>query len=394
MQKEIKKGNEIPTILKNQISYFDSSATTFMPQRVIDKWIDVNTNSGVSIGRGNNILSLKAAHELEKAEEIFTNFFNFNNNYDYVYTKNVTESINLLSLSLENKIKIFDIILVGPYEHHSNYLPWKRLSEKTGAIFLEIPLRENGELDYEYIKKYKDRIKVIAISTVSNTNGYYIDVNNICNIINNDTLLFVDQSQVTAHMEIIQNEKISAHFISSHKMHGPKNISLMSIKKDLINELEPVILGGGMVESVGYNTKWHNNRMKFFSGTVDISLIAAFAEACMFIKEYSYDNIKLNDDKHSKIIKKALKENGYTIINEDNFCVNYIISFTHSKIHAHDINEFLSQNNIIIRSGNICSHNSIRKLNINAINRISLGIGLEEQNIEKLCSKLGELANE
>lgn len=394
MQKEIKKANDIPTLIRNKISYFDSSATTFMPQRVIDKWIEVNINAGVSIGRGNNNLSQKAKEELEKAEKIFTDFFKFNNDYDYIYTKNVTESINLLSIALEKKIKILDIILVGPYEHHSNYLPWKRLAEKTGAIFFEIPVLQNGELDYEYIEKYKDRIKVISISTVANTNGYHIDVNSICNIINDDTFLFVDQSQVTAHMEIIQNERISAHFISSHKMHGPKNISLISIKKQLINDLEPVILGGGMVENVGYSTKWINNRMKFFSGTIDISLIAAFAEACKFMKEYTYKKIKSNDEKYSKIIKKTLKENGYIIINEGNHCVNYIISFTHSQIHAHDINEFLSKNNIIIRSGNICSQNSIRKLNINAINRISLGIGLEEQDINKLCSKLGELTNE
>lgn len=384
---------DFPTLKNNDIAYFDYSATTFMPNIVFDKWNQSNIYCGVSIGRGNNVLTKRAKQQLEEAEKIFHNFFGLPNEYDLIYTKNVTESINLVSISLKNELNPLDIILVGPYEHHSNYLPWRKLAQETGAMFFEIPMLKNDELDYEFIKKYKDRIKIISISSVANTNGYYIDVNKISNIINDDTYFLVDQSQLTAHKKIISNKKIGVHFISSHKMYGPKNISLIAVKTSIIEKMEPVILGGGMVENVGYETKWNNGRMKFFSGTIDISLIAAFAEACKYINKVTYEKIAEEDKINSEIIKKCLLNNGYKIINSNN-SVNYIISFYHKDIHPHDINEYLSQKNIIIRSGNICSQNSLRKLNINAINRISLGIGITKENLEKLCNELGAIVNE
>lgn len=381
------------SIAKNNITYFDYSATTFMPKNVMKAWLDYNENICVSIGRGNNKLSNNAEMELEKSEKIFKDFFGFDNQYEFIYTKNVTESINLISMAIKNNISTLDIILVGPFEHHSNYLPWKRLAKETGSLFFEIPLLQNGELDYEYIKKYKKRIKLISISSVSNVFGYKVDIDKICNIIDEGTFFFVDESQLTAHDKIVNNDRISGHFISSHKMYGPKNISLISIRKKVLSKISPIFLGGGMVNVSGYENEWKSGRLKFFAGTTDISLIVSFAESCNYIKNISYDIIKKMDNQYSKIIIKSLLDNGYSLIRNDN-CIDYIISFTHSKIHAHDINEYLSKENIIIRSGNLCSQNSLKKLNINAINRISLGIMTTEKDVKKLCDNLRRIVNE
>lgn len=382
---------EMPVLADSNIAYFDYAATTFMPRRVMNKWFDFHNTSSVFISRGNNLLSSKAEYVLQKSEEIFRGFFKFNNNYEFIYSKNVTEAINIMAYSIEKSVKELDIILIGPYEHHSNYLPWKYLAMRTGALFFEMPVDKNGDVDYSYIERYRNRIKIVSISSVSNAFGYSVDIQKICSLISEDAFLFVDQSQLCAHAPICSNDKISAHFIPSHKMYGPKNIALTVVKKDVLDCMEPVIMGGGMVESVGYADYWIQDRKKFFPGTMDIGLISSFASACGFIDEISYDFIKEEDQYYSKQVIELLDKYGYDLVLRNENCVNYVISFSHEILHAHDINEYLSNKNIIIRSGNMCTQNSLRKIDKNAINRISLGVGVCENDVKMLKKGLEEI---
>ncbi len=379
---------DFPILKKNNIHYFDYGATSFMPQSVIDKWCEVNSNIGVFVGRGNSILTKRAEKELKDDEKYFNKFFNISNEYQKIYTKNVTEAINIVALAIEDLIGVMDMIVVGPFEHHSNYLIWREIAKRKKAIFCEMPINEQGSVDYDFLDRYKERIKVVSVSAVSNSFGYKMDIGKIASKINEKTILLVDESQVVAHMPIEVNEKVSGYFIPSHKMYGPKNIAMACIKKSLINEMKPVILGGGMVENVGYKTEWLENNKKFYAGTMDIALISAWVEACKFIERITYEEIQKRNDKYSKIIRETLQKNGYKIIEVKKYCVNYIISFTHSNIHAHDINEYLSSKNIIIRSGNLCSQNALRKIESNALNRITLGLGVSDDDVKCLCDEL------
>lgn len=380
-----------PILNDSNIAYFDYAATTFMPKNVIDKWVEFHNTHSVFISRGNNTLSVNAMNDLLYAESVFRSFFDISDNYDFIYTKNVTEAINIVALSLQDYIKPLDIILVGPYEHHSNYLPWKYLCKKTGALFCEMPLDDSGKVDYTYISRYKKQIKIISVSSVSNAFGYKLDIKKICNLIDSSTLLFVDESQSCAHKSICTNNKIAVHFIPSHKMYGPKNIALCSIKKDILNLMNPVLLGGGMVESVGYNDKWLEGRMKFFAGTMDIGLIVAMAESCKYISSISFSKIEHDDELYSNRIKSILHTNNCEIISSENSCANHIISFKHKILHAHDVCEYLSSKGVIIRCGNLCTQNSLMKIETNAINRISLGIGVSNKDINRLEKCLGEI---
>ena len=370
--------SNIPILKNNNIHYFDYAATTFMPLQVMHKWFEMNSNIGVFIGRGNSKLTKKAESELCNSEQIFYDFFNLSNNYSFIYTKNVTESINIIALSLDKYLKLSDIILVGPYEHHSNYLPWKYLARRTGALFCEMPVDMFGNPDYSFIEKNKNRIKIISISHISNS-------------LDDSTLFFVDQSQVSAHMPIVNDDKITAHFLSSHKMYGPKNIAAMAVNNELIEKLSPVFLGGGMVETVGFNDTWLPGRKKFFAGTIDIGLISAWSEACKFISSISYPQIQKINDKNSKKVLEILKKYNLSRIIDGKNCSKHIISFVHSNLHAHDISNFLSDQNVIIRSGNLCSQNALRKINMHAINRISIGIGTDSQDLKALDKSIGEV---
>ena len=377
------------TLKKNNIRYFDYSATTFMSQNVIDEWIKVNTECGISIGRGSSFLSKKADKIFKESTDRLLSFFGLKDKYLNLYFKNVTEAINIVAMGLEHLLKPLDIILVGPFEHHSNYLPWKYIAKKTGALFFEIPVDSNYELDYSFIERYKDKIKILSVSSVSNAFGYKLNIDKICKLIDKDTLFLVDDSQLVAHEKINTNNKIAVHFLPSHKMYGPKNIAASAVRKDIINVIKPVILGGGMVDNVSFEDSWLKDEKKFLSGTIDISLIAAWAGATTFLEKNNYLD-DTNTKKFNKMIIDTLNECGYQVIS-NNKCVPYVISFVHPKIHAHDVSEYLSNKNIVIRSGNLCSQNTIRKIETNAINRISLGIDTTLDDVKELCSELKQI---
>ncbi len=383
--------NNIPILKSVDVHYFDYASTTFMPSEVMDRWVEVNSSSGVFIGRGNSKLTKKAESELQDSEKNFYNFFNLSDDYSFIYTKNVTESINIVALGLDSYVSTSDIVLVGPYEHHSNYLPWKYLARRTGALFCEIPVDMFGNPDYSFIDRNRNRIKIVSVSHISNSFGYRMDIKKMCQMVSDKTLFFVDQSQVSVHMPIINDDKITAHFLASHKMYGPKNIAAIAMKNKCIEKLCPVLLGGGMVETIGFNDTWLEGRKKFFVGTMDIGLISAWSEACKFISSVSYSKIqKINDENFKKIIDILKKYNLNRIMDGDN-CSKHIISFVNASFHAHDLSDFLSDRNVIIRSGNLCSQNALRKINAHAINRISIGIGTDSDDIEALDKSIGEV---
>ncbi len=388
---EVRK--QFPLLNDNDIVYFDYAATCPMHESAIKRWTLFQTGVGTSISRGNSILSRKAEEVLHRSEDEIRLFLNLDNQYEFIYSKNVTEAINILALSVENEIREMDIILVGPYEHHSNYLPWKNLAKKKGALFFELPINSSGLIDYDYITRYKEQIKIIAVSSTSNAYGGVVDIEKICELMSDTTMLFVDDSQLCAHGPISTNRAISAHFIPSHKIYGPKNIALTAIKAELIKKISPVLTGGGMVETVGFIDTWRDNRFKFFPGTIDIALIYAMAGACNFLREVSYKYIEEFEQKKHDEIVDILTNEGFKRVELQDKQASHVISFYHEDMHAHDINEFLSDSNVIIRSGNMCAQNAIKKIGLNAINRISLGLGITENDIKILRKALREVTN-
>lgn len=383
----------IPAIDEGTIHYFDYAATSFMPQCVVDKWCEANATCGVSIGRGSSPLHKLATIFINESEKIFFDFWGLENEYEFAYAKNVTEAINIVALSVVSVVNPMDIIAVGPYEHHSNFLPWKRLAEQSGALFFEIPVDLDGNIEYEFLDKYKNRIKILSVSSTSNSFGYTIDINKIIDSVGDDTYVFVDESQTIAHTNIQTDRRIATHFLASHKMYGPKGIACFAVRKDLLEKMQPILLGGGMVDFVGYNCEWSEGRNKFFAGTLDVASIAAWAEACKFVRNIGYDNIQKQDQHNIEIITDRLKCAGLKIVGNRDYCCNHIISFYSESVHAHDVNEIMSRNMVAIRSGHLCSQNSIRKIGTNAINRISLGLGISDEDIGCLFQAVEEVKN-
>lgn len=382
----------LPVLGRTGVHYFDYAATTFMPECVMNRWHQVSEECGVFLGRGNSLLTRRAEDIIAESESLLRRFFGLMDTYAFAYVKNVTEGINLVALGLEKQLQPLDMIVVGPYEHHSNYLPWRALAQRTGALFCEIPLDEQGDPDYGYLERFRERIKVVSVSAVSNLFGFRLNIPRICEVISKDAFMLVDDSQVCGHEAISIESRINIHFLASHKMYGPKNIALTAFDTRAMEACEPILLGGGMVDTVGHELVWASGRRKFMAGTMDTALIAAWAEACRFVGSITIPKLAERDSYGNARVRSVLDRLGWLVLGNEVCCAPHILTFVHPEIHAHDVNDYLSQqHNVIIRSGHLCAQNSVRKMEQNAVNRISFGAGVTIEDLDHLCVALEEL---
>ena len=367
------------------ITYLDYAATTFMPDQVIKSWVHYQQNTGVSYNRGNGILSDIAENEYNKAKKIILNFFSAEETYDFVFGKNATECLNIVAYSLRDCLNQGDVILMGPYEHHSNILPWEKMAKETGACLVQLPLLEGGNINYSFWDSLdKKRIKVISISMVSNINSYAIDtmwlkaVKNDC-----DAIIILDVSQQVGHCEL-DCEKIGAdaYIMSAHKVYGPKNIGAAIVKKQLIEKMNPVLVGGGMVwNSLGAGPTWQLGAKKFEAGTFDVGLVSAWSEACKYLNSIGMDAVRESDRRIWEYVKKRMDRRIFSIVpgGNDN---SSMVSFMVNSVHPHDVAEMASLHNFEIRTGHMCAQSTLDNLGYKSLCRLSWGIGSDISDVE------------
>jgi len=377
------------------IIYLDYAATTFMPDAVINSWTDYHQTVGVGYDRGDGVLSETAQKEYERAKEKILTFFDTMGEYDIAFGKNATECLNLLAHSVKKILNPGDIILLGPYEHHSNILPWKETARQTGACLVQLPLLENGDINYNFILGIDiNRIKVVSLSVVSNVNSHLINIewfNKLISVI--DTFSILDVSQAVGHKKLsFYKINADAYVMSAHKMYGPKNIGAAVIRKKRIDRMSPYILGGGMVwNSLGAIPRWHNGARKFAAGTFDVGLIKAWSEACNYLTNIGMNNICCSDKEIWEYTKSRLRGSRIRIVpGGDEF--SSICSFSIDGLHPHDVAEIAVAHNFEIRTGHMCSQTTLNNFGLTSICRISWGIGSDKEDVEMFIRLLeGEL---
>ena len=383
----LSRRSDFGVLRKNKdVAYLDCAATTLIPDIVVEAWVEYQKNIGVSIGRGLGILNDLAECEYNKSVKTLKNFFSCHNKYDLIFTKNATESLNLLSYVFSSRLKSGDIILMSEYEHHSNFLSWKRIAQKKGAQVILIPICPDGSLDYSIIQSLpKEDIKIATLTFVSNVNGHILSLKHLYEQLSKDTLVFLDVSQAVGHMKL-DFDKINAdgYVMSAHKMYAPKNIGACFIRRNVIEELEPFLLGGGMVyNAIGNDRIWQAGEKKFHAGTFDVALVVAWATACKYIENIGWNAVI----KHEKIVSQKLSDILYnTGIMEIlphglTFC-NSPCAFFSNRMHAHDIGRLMKGQNIIIRTGHMCSQTTLNAFKLSAVSRISWGISTDDNDIE------------
>lgn len=361
--------------------YFDNAATTQKPKIVIDDLVKYYHTYNANIHRGVHKLAEEATQAYEDVREKVKQLLNAGNEAEVVFTRNATESINLLVNSLGSSfLGEEDEVLLSEMEHHSNIVPWFLLRDRKKIKIKFIPITENYELDYNALEKLiSKKTKIISITHKSNVLGTVNDIKRINNIVEAHgyaPLLIVDAAQSVPHMNISFKE-LGCDFIvfSSHKMCGPTGVGVLLGKKDILSKLPPFLGGGEMIKKVSFEGFTPNESpWKFEAGTPNIADVIAFGTAIDYIKNIGLKNINKHEMNLTLYTLEKLRQFEFLKIynpRNDDSSGTGIITFSNPVVHPHDIATVIDQYGIAIRAGHHCAQPLMTKLGVNATARAS-----------------------
>ena len=392
-QEEILK--DFPIIENRKIAYLDSGATTQKPIQVLNSVDEYYRKYNANPHRGAYSLSIEATDAYESSRRKIAKFINARNEEEIIFTKNATESLNLIAYSygMENLNKD-DEIVISIMEHHSNLVPWQKVSKVTGAKLSYLYINDDFEIsDEEIEKKITEKTKIVGITHISNVLG---TINNVEKIIKfahkKGAIVVVDASQSIPHMKI-DVQKMGADFLvfSGHKMLAPLGIGVLYGKKELLNKMTPFLMGGDMIEYVyEQETTYAPLPNKFEAGTQNVGGVIGLGAAIDYIEKIGYENIrKIEDEIVSYAIEKLSELDFlemYITPNKNNH--SGVISFNIKGVHPHDVASILDSNGVCVRSGNHCAQPLMRFLGIDSTCRASFYFYNTKEDVDKLVNAL------
>ena len=390
---EIKK--DFPVIMDNDIAYLDSGATSQKPQCVIDEvkkyYETINSNPH----RGAYSLSIEATQAMDGARAKVAKFINSKSANQIVFSKNATESLNLIAYSFGlNNLNENDEVVLSIMEHHSNLVPWQFVTKTKKARLNYMYINDNFELsDDEISNKITKKTKIVGITYVSNVLGTVNDVKKIIEKAHSvGAVVVVDASQAISHMKI-DVQDLDADFLvfSGHKMYAPMGVGVLYGKEELLNKMTPFLMGGDMIDYVyEQDTTFASLPNKFEAGTQNVGAIVGLGKAIDFMQEVGYENIqKIEKDLRDYAVQELIKLDFielYMTSNLDNHAS--VISFNIKGIHPHDVATILDENGVCVRSGNHCAQPLLRSLGIDSTCRASFAIYNTKNDVDRLVEAL------
>ncbi|MFA6073653.1 MAG: cysteine desulfurase [Candidatus Woesearchaeota archaeon] len=381
-------------ILKN-ICYLDNSATTQKPISVISRMTKIYLEENANSHSGVYDLSEKTAKNLQLARDEFANFINAKSE-EIIFTRNATDSFNLLAELLEEKIKKGNNIISTEIEHHSNFVLWQQLSFKKNAEFVVAKYNKLDEL-ISPEKLVNKNTAIVSFSLMSNVSGLIPDAQNIIKEIrkkNKNTIIIVDATQAAAHIKI-DVVKLDCDFLcfSAHKIYGPTGVGILYGKKELLENLEPKRYGGGMIRTVSKDkSTWANLPDKLESGTSSAEAIICAANAINYLNKKDVAKLFLKENELKKYALQELKKiKGISIIGHKKSNHGPVISFTMREIHPHDVAEICARKNVCIRAGHHCAQPFHESLGIVASSRISISFYNDKTDIDKFIIAINDV---
>ena len=388
---------DFPLLENRKIAYLDSAATTQKPIQVLEAVDNFYKNYNANPHRGAYSLSMEATEMYENTRTKIAKFINAKHREEIIFSKNATESLNLIAYSygLDNLNKDDEIVL-SIMEHHSNLVPWQNVAKKTGAKLNYMYINENYELSDEEIEsKITDKTKIVGITHISNVLG---TINNVEKIIKyahkKGAVVVVDAAQSIQHMKIDVQE-LDADFLafSGHKMLSPLGIGILYGKKQLLNNMNPFLMGGDMIEYVHeQETTFAPLPNKFEAGTQNVEGVIGLGAAIDYIENLGYDKIQ---QKEAEIVDYALQElrkldylTLYVTPNRKHH--SSVISFNIKGVHPHDVASILDSNGVCVRSGNHCAQPLLRSMGIDSTCRASIYFYNTKEDIDKLVYGLNK----
>ena len=392
---EIKK--DFPLLLNRDIAYLDSGATSQRPIQVIKAIEEFYEKENANPHRGSYELSVEATEEYENTRAKIAKFINAKHTEEVIFTKNATESLNLIAYSYGmDNLKKDDEVVISIMEHHSNLVPWQKITKATGSKLKYMYINKNFEISDEEIEnKITDKTKIVGITHVSNVLG---TINNVKKIIEcahkKGAIVIVDASQSIPHMKI-DVQDLDADFLvfSGHKMLAPLGVGVLYGKNEILDKMTPFLMGGEMIEYVyEQETTFAPLPFKFEAGTQNVEGVVGLGAAIDYIEKIGYNQIQELEDEIVSYAKQELSKLDYLTLyitpNSQNH--SSVISFNIKGVHPHDVASILDSEGVCIRSGNHCAQPLMRFLDIDSTCRASFYFYNTKEDVDRLVHALNK----
>lgn len=378
--------------------YFDNAATSQKPLSVINALVDYYKGYNANIHRGIHTLAEKATKAYEETRLTAKNFIHANTEEEIIFTRGVTESINLVASSYGRTfIKPGDDIIISGLEHHSNIVPWQFVCEEKKANLKVIPVTEQGVLDMDaYRKLLSPRTRIVSVNHASNSLGTINPVKEVIALAHAaGAVVFIDGAQAGAHLHIdVQDLDCDFYALSSHKMYGPTGTGILYGKKDLLEKMPPYHGGGEMIKEVTFEKTTYNELpYKFEAGTPNIGDVVAYKSAMDFITALGRDNIAMHE--HGLLdyaTQRLQKLKGIRIIGTAPSKVG-VVSFVVEGVHPFDIGQMLDARGIAVRTGHHCTQPLMDRFGIEGTVRASFAVYNTRDEIDQLIEGLERVIN-
>ena len=386
---------DFPLLRENPIVYLDSAATAQRPDVVIEAEMEFYKKYNANPLRGLYSLGIEATDRYEEARECVANFIHAASAKEIIFTRNATESLNLVAYSYGlSHLQEGDEIVVSILEHHSNQLPWRMVAEKTGAVVKYLECDRQGHIsDADLQAAFSEKTKLVAVTQVSNVLGIKTPIDKIVALAKKSgAVVVLDAAQSTPHMEV-DVQKLGVDFLafSGHKLMAPMGIGVLYGRKELLSEMPPFLTGGEMIQTVTRDkVVYAELPHKFEAGTVNGAGAWALAAAIRYLQEVGYEQIQKQELLLTTQLMEGLKKLPYVQIQGSPDPKEHcgIVSFTIDGVHPHDVSSILDADGIAVRGGHHCAQPLMQQIDVMSTTRASMYFYNTEEDIEKLLTSV------
>lgn len=381
-------------MIKDDLIYLDNGATTFKPKCVLEAMNDYYENYSANAHRGDYSISYKVDVAYENARVKVAKFINAEID-EVVFTSGATESLNVIATGFfGNLLEEGDEIIISDAEHASNVLPWFRLANKLGAVIKYVPLDANLHVTLENIKSVvTPRSKVISLAGITNVVGDVRPIKEICKFAHQNNMFVVcDGAQSVPHTKTdVKDLDVDFLAFSGHKMCGPTGVGVLYGKKELLESVEPLSLGGGMNESFDSEKEIYLKELpqRLEAGTPNIAGVIGLGAAVDYLEKIGMDTISIYEQKLKKYMMDKLEKIPYIqIVNEE--ADSGIVAFNVEGIFSQDVAYYLNKYNICVRAGNHCAKILKKAIGVKNTIRVSLYFYNTKEEIDALVELLSD----
>jgi cysteine desulfurase / selenocysteine lyase len=377
------------------VAYLDSASSTQKPRQVLDGLRDFYEHSYANVHRGVYRLAERATEGYEGAREKVRGLLNAPAAREVVFTRSATEAINLVAYAWGvDNLGPGDVVVITELEHHSNFVPWQFVAQRTGASFKHIPIDDTGELQLDALDGIaaSGNVKVVANNLVSNALGTINPVEKLAAWAHEQgAIMVVDAAQAAPH-RAIDVQALGCDFLalSSHKLCGPSGVGALWGKPELLERMQPFNLGGEMIRSVALDrTSWNELPYKFEAGTPAIAEAYGFGAAIDYVSEIGLGAIEAHEHELTEYALGCLAELDWIrVFGPPADRRAGIVSFEVEGIHPHDVAQILDWEGVAVRAGHHCTQPLMSRLGVSATTRASFYLYTIPEEIDRLIDGL------